>query len=121
MKHNEADAKKDQILAKSASAAIRWLGLREADLTGPLNALAARPAHGMPDLELMPEEREAALLLVRLCRALEVLVGPDQQRCQAWMVAPNLALQDRPADLLRTQEGQVTLLSYLDHMRAPVS
>ena len=61
----------------------------------------------------------AALLLVRLFRALDSIVG-DAGTAAAWMKSRNLALAGRPLDLVQSAEGLVRVVHYLDANRALV-
>ena len=60
---------------------------------------------------------ELALLLVRIYRSLDALVGGDDAKARAWLAAPNHALSAAPRELLATAEGLVHVAIYLDAMR----
>ena len=60
-----------------------------------------------------------ALLLVRVYRSLDALVGTDDQKRKAWMNSHNHALGGVPLQLVQTVTGLVGTLNYLDGMRAP--
>ena len=98
-------------LGLSAAALARVLGVSEASVS----RLAAGTRLIAPD----SKEGELALLLVRIHRSLDALVGADDAQRKAWMVAPNRALNGVPAVLARRAEGLVAVLAYLDGMRAP--
>jgi hypothetical protein len=59
------------------------------------------------------------LLLVRVFRSLDALVGGNDDKRLAWMNSYNKALHGTPAELIKTAEGLVRTLAYLDGMRAP--
>ena len=63
------------------------------------------------------KEGQLALLLVRLFRSLDPLVGGDPQKRQDWLRSHNKALNGIPATLIESPQGLVTALSYLDGMR----
>ena len=63
------------------------------------------------------KEGQLALLLVRLFRSLDPLVGGDAQKRQDWLRSHNKALNGIPATLIETPQGLVTALFYLDGMR----
>ena len=65
------------------------------------------------------KEGELALLLVRVYRSLDALVGTDDARRQAWMRSHHDALDGVPLALVQKAEGLVATLNYLDAMRAP--
>ncbi|MDO5626546.1 MAG: DUF2384 domain-containing protein [Pseudomonadota bacterium] len=64
------------------------------------------------------EPGQLALLLIRVYRSLDPLVGSGDGERQAWMHTPNKALGGVPAQLVLTPGGLVKTLDYLDGMRA---
>jgi hypothetical protein len=64
-------------------------------------------------------EWEFALLFVRLYRALDAIVG-NERDAQTWLRSENLALGQRPIELIRSAEGLVRVLHYLDASRSRV-
>jgi Protein of unknown function (DUF2384) len=64
------------------------------------------------------KEGQLALLLVRVFRSLDPLVGADSQKRQDWLRSHNQALNGVPLNLMETPQGLVHTLSYLDGMRA---
>jgi hypothetical protein len=73
------------------------------------------------DLTLNPKKKEGelSLLLVRVFRSLDALVGSDDQKRIAWMNGHNKALGGVPMQLIERADGLVATLNYLDGMRAP--
>ena len=65
------------------------------------------------------QEGQLALLLVRVFRSLDPLVGGDEAKRIAWMHSHNKALQGVPAKLVENPEGLEATLAYLDGMRGP--
>jgi len=59
-----------------------------------------------------------ALLLVRLYRSLDALVGGNDGQRQAWMMSYNRALNARPIDLITSAAGLTRTVDYLDAARA---
>ena len=53
-------------------------------------------------------------------RSLDALVGNDDAKRRAWMEAPHRVLNGVPRELVRTPQGMVRVLEYLDGMRAPI-
>jgi hypothetical protein len=74
---------------------------------------------GVRGIEPSSKEGELALLLVRVFRSLDALVGGNDAKRLAWMNSYNKALNGTPADLIKTAEGLVRTLAYLDGLRAP--
>ncbi len=110
-------------LTKAVLRAAEFLGLSQAvlaDVLGVSGATASRLAGGR--YALQPERRrewEFALLFVRLFRSLDAIVGNDRN-ARLWLRHDNLALGAKPLDLIRSAEGLVRVLHYLDASRSRV-
>jgi len=107
------------VLAKAALAAAERLGLRNRQLSaiiGSSEASVSRLRSGR-GLEPTSKEGELALLFLRLYRSLDALVGGDDAKARNWLHAANDHLGDVPADRIRTVEGLVDVVQYLDAMR----
>ena len=107
------------VLAKAALAAAARLGLRNRHLAlviGSSEASVSRLQSGR-GLEPASKEGELALLFVRLYRSLDALVGGDDAKAQAWLLAENDHVAGVPAERIRTVEGLVDVVQYLDAMR----
>lgn len=65
------------------------------------------------------KEWELALLFVRLYRSLDAIVGSGE-KAHTWLVSENLALNARPADLIRSAQGLVNVVEYLDYYRGRI-
>lgn len=61
---------------------------------------------------------ELALLLIRLFRGLDAMVGGEAEPMRAWMRSHNLALAGIPADQVRSVSGLVEAAAYVDSSRA---
>ena len=68
-------------------------------------------------LDPASKEGELALLFLRLYRSLDALVGGDDAKARAWLPAMNNHLAGVPAERIRTVEGLVDVVQYLDAMR----
>lgn len=95
-------------------------GSRLATAIGVSEASVSRMAHGAATLKPGSKEAELAMLLVRCFRALDALVGGNDEQRRGWMAAYNRALNGVPRDLVTTAQGLVRTVAYLDHMRAPL-
>lgn len=112
----------DAVLAKATARASQLLGLSGAALArtiGVSEPTVSRILRGDKAIDPRSKEGELALLLVRVYRSLDALVGTDDQKRAAWMSSHNKALGGVPAKLVQTAEGLVATLRYLDGMRAP--
>jgi hypothetical protein len=113
----------DVVLTKSLLRAAGLLELSSANLArilGVSEASVSRLASGSRTIDPQSKEGELALLLVRVYRSLDALVGTDAAQRKAWLHSPNRALNGRPADLIQRADGLVSVVNYLDAMRAPV-
>lgn len=112
----------DAVLAKATSRASQSLGLSGAALSrtiGLSEPTVSRLLNGEKRLSPASKEGELALLLVRVFRSLDALVGTDDKKRLTWMGTHNNALGGVPLQLVQTAAGLVTTLNYLDGMRAP--
>ncbi|MGH7678356.1 MAG: MbcA/ParS/Xre antitoxin family protein [Gemmatimonadaceae bacterium] len=107
------------VLARAALSAAERLGLRNRHLAmviGTSEASVSRLQHGR-GLEPDSKEGELALLFLRVYRSLDALVGGDDAKAREWLHAPNDHLGGVPAERIRTVEGLVDVVQYLDAMR----
>ena len=110
------------VLGKAVARAAERLGLSRALLAQVLGlspASVSRLCSGTYHLDPKRKEWDFALLLVRLFRALDSIVG-DEGTARRWLASENLALNGRPVDLIRNTEGLVRVVHYLDASRAVV-
>ena len=109
-----------QVLSKAVVRATEWLGLSQRELAGVLGmseATTSRICRHKTQLDPESKEGELALLLLRMFRSLDALLGGDAQKLKAWMRAPNAHLAGVPAERIRRAEGLVHVCDYLDAMR----
>ena len=117
--HPHTGVEPGPVLAKAALAAAARLGVRNRHLAmiiGTSEASVSRLNAGR-GLEPASKEGELALLFLRLYRALDALVGGDDAKAQAWLHAHNDHLGGGPAERVRTVEGLVDVVQYLDALR----
>jgi hypothetical protein len=107
------------VLAKALLSAAGRLGLRNrqlGEIIGSSEASVSRLRAGR-DLDPARKEGELALMFLRLYRSLDALVGGDDAKARAWLHAENDHLGGIPAERIRTVEGLVDVVQYLDAMR----
>ena len=107
------------VLTKALLNAAHMLGLRNRELglvIGASEASVSRLSCGRT-IEPGSKEGELALLLLRAFRSLDALVGGDDTKARAWLHAHNVHLAATPAERIRTVEGLVDVVQYLDAMR----
>ena len=110
-----------RVLSRALLVAAELLGLSRAALAGVLGVSEAgvsRLAAGQRHIDPASKEGELALLLVRLYRSLDALVGNDGAQRRAWLEAFNRGVNGRPIELIARAEGLVGVVGYLDAMRA---
>ena len=121
LQHNPVEAGAPATLTKAVVRAAGFLSLSQAalaDVLGISPATASRLVGGSYSLQpARRREWEFALLFVRMFRSLQAIVGSDHD-AQTWLKNENLALGARPLELIRSAEGLVRVLHYLDASRA---
>jgi len=113
----------DVVLTKALLRAAELMELSSANLArilGVSEASVSRLVSGSRTVDPDSKEGELALLLVRVYRSLDALVGTDAGQRKAWLHSPNRALNGRPVELIQRADGLVSVVNYLDAMRAPV-
>ena len=108
-----------RVLTKATLAAAERLGLRNrqlASVIGSSEASVSRLSSGRT-LDPASKEGELALMFLRLYRSLDALVGGDDARARAWLHSGNDHVGGVPVERIRTIEGLVDVVQYLDAMR----
>jgi uncharacterized protein (DUF2384 family) len=105
----------DAVLRASALLDIRQTSL--AQILGLSPSTVSRMASGSYTLDQDKKEWELGALFVRLFRSLDAVIGSNDAAAQAWLDGSNLGLTGRPLDLIRTTEGLVRVVQYLDAAR----
>ncbi|AWI75023.1 MAG: hypothetical protein CVU19_00515 [Betaproteobacteria bacterium HGW-Betaproteobacteria-13] len=110
------------VLSKAVARAAEQLNVSRALLARVLGvspATVTRLYSGDYVLDQGRKEWEFALLFVRAFRALDSIVG-NESSARAWLNSENRALNGRPVDLIRSTEGLVRVVQYLDASRGLV-
>ncbi len=110
------------VLSKAAVRAAGHLGVRQnelAEILGVSPAAVSRAVHGgrLPD---GAKTLELATLFVRVFRSLDAIVGGEDAVAAKWLRSPNDALGAPPIERIKTVQGLVGVLAYLDARRAIV-
>lgn len=107
------------VLVKAVLSAAERLGLRNRQLAAVLGSSEASISRFQMGRGLDPDSKEGelALLFLRVYRSLDALVGGDDDKSRAWLHAENDHLGGVPAERIRTVEGLVDVVQYLDAMR----
>lgn len=112
-----------RVLGAAVLRAGNLLGLNQASLADVLGLSAptvSRLANGAYLLDQHKKEWEFAALFVRLFRSLDALVGSNDAAARAWLRSENLGLGGVPLEIIRTTEGLVRAVHYLDAARGRV-
>ena len=108
---SKAVARAAERLDISRSLLAKVLGLSPATIT--------RLYGGEYQLDQNRKEWEFALLFVRAFRSLDSIVG-DEATARKWLNSDNRGLNGRPIELIRSTEGLVRVVQYLDASRGLV-
>ncbi len=111
-----------QVLTKAVARAAERLDLSRALLAKVLGvspATVTRTYSGDYQFGERRKEWEFALLFVRAFRSLDSIVG-NEHAARQWLHSDNLGLNGRPIDLIRSTEGLVRVVHYLDASRGLV-
>ena len=106
------------VLAEALVSAGRMLGMNPTELGRVIGKDRSAVSRGQ--IDPASKAGELALLLIRVYRALYVLVGGDITAMQHWMRTENRHTGGIPLDQIRTIQGLVKVLEYLDAMRGKV-
>lgn len=115
----QAGTEPGAVLAKAAITAASRLGIRNrqlGEIIGSSEASVSRFKTGR-SLDPTGKEGELALLFLRLYRSLDALVGGDDAKARDWLHSQNDHIGGVPAERIRTVEGLVDVIQYLDAMR----
>ena|ERR1700761_6718544 len=88
-----------------------------AQILGLSPSTVSRMASGSYTLDEDKKEWELGALFVRLFRSLDAVIGSNDATAQAWLSGANTGLSGRPIELIRTTEGLVRVVQYLDAAR----
>jgi transcriptional regulator with XRE-family HTH domain len=108
------------VLTRALLRAANILGLSQketARIVGVSEATMSRVANRRQGLPPDSKEGECALLLVRIFRGIDALLGGKEADVRAWFHAANKHLSGVPAARVQTVEGLVHVAAYLDAMR----
>ncbi len=111
----------EAVLTKAVVRAAELLELSNAELGNVLGVSPSSVSRLLASGRLInPESKEGelALLLVRVYRSLDAVVGGDKEQRRAWLRTSNRSLNGRPVDLIGSAAGLVSTVAYLDSARA---
>jgi transcriptional regulator with XRE-family HTH domain len=103
-----------------ASALLEITQSSLAQILGLSPSTVSRMAHGTYTLDEQKKEWEMGALFVRLFRSLDALIGSNDSAARAWLNGQSRALTGRPIELIRSTEGLVRVVQYLDAARGRI-
>jgi len=106
------------VLRASVLLDITQAGL--AHILGLSPSTVSRMANGTYTLDTEKKEWELGALFVRLFRSLDALIGSNDSAARGWLNGQNQGLAGRPIDLIRSTEGLVRVVQYLDCARGRI-
>lgn len=112
-----------QVLTKALLNLITFYDLKGKELgeiIGISEASATRLNQGTKFISEKTKEGELALLLIRLYRSLNALVGNDPIKAKAWLTSYNSYFSKPPLEHIKRIDGLVEVVNYLDAMRGKI-
>src|SRR5271156_5802078 len=106
------------VLRASALLAITQSNL--AQILGLSPSTVSRMANGTYALDDQKKEWELGALFVRLFRSLDAVIGSNDSAARAWLNGQNSGFIGRPIELIRSTEGLVRVVQYLDAARGRI-
>lgn len=120
-KHEAQLSQQEKILTKAILRLSAFLGFSGKDLSqtlGMSEATITRLHQGKKTISPYDKEGELALLLLRIYRSLNALVGNQHEKAKLWLHSPNHAFQSKtPFQHIKSVAGLVEVTQYLDAMR----
>lgn len=111
---------KEGVLSKAVVRVAMNLGLSQKELSGilgPSTSEISRLFNGTSTISPDTKPGQCALLLIRLYRNLDAILGEDERQCQEWFKNYNTHLGEKPVILSEKIEGLVEVVTYLDAVR----
>ena len=120
-KHSAPDLDPGRVLTKAALRAADILEVPQrtlAEIIGVSASTVSRAANGGAPLDPDSKSGELARLWVRVFRSLDAIVGSNDVAARAWLNGANAAFGgERPIERVRSAEGLIHVLHYLDTAR----
>ncbi len=115
---------KQQVLTKAVVNTANYLDLPKGKLAHILGVSSATVTRlYVSSYQLSPDKKEwdFAVLLVRLFRSLDSIVGGAANDAKKWLDSENKAFAGKkPVELIESTEGLVRVVNYLDACRAVI-
>jgi DNA-binding XRE family transcriptional regulator len=109
-------------LSKAVTSVGRELKLNQmalAEILGVSQSSISRMNEGSYDFKSGSKVRELALLLIKLYRSLDLILADSQNEIR-WLHSMNDELGAVPVELIKSVEGLISVVNYLDAYRAGI-
>jgi hypothetical protein len=119
--HNADPGRAAIVVSRAVVRAAAVLGINSTTLARVLGISAASTSRLKDGAYVLPPDSkpyELALLLIRLFRSLDAMMGGEEPSIRSWMRVPNQALRGVPQDLVTSVTGLVDTVTYVDAARA---
>lgn len=114
---NIQELNESAVLGKAAKNAATQLGLTLTELGDVIGRDRTSINKGIRPAS---KSGQLALLFVRCYRGLHAILGGNKENMAHWFATENKHLHDKPKNLVKTVEGLVSVLRYLDGMRGKI-
>ncbi|MDP1604703.1 MAG: DUF2384 domain-containing protein [Legionella sp.] len=114
------DQQKDQVLTKALLNLAKFYGLTGKDLhqiLGVSESTITRLNQAKAFISPSTKEGEIALLLLRVYRGLNSLLGNNHEKAKLWLNSYNKYFNKKPVEQLKSVVGLVEVVNYIDAMR----
>lgn len=108
------------VLTKALCNLSTFYSLSGKDLSkiiGVSESSASRISQGTKLISPHTKEGELALLLLRIYRSLNAMVGNNHEKAKRWLNSQNKYFRNTPMEEMKTIAGLMNVLNYLDAMR----
>lgn len=117
---NNVHHQEDIVLTKAICNLSKFYSLSGRDLSqiiGISESSASRIGQGIKLISPHTKEGEIALLLLRIYRSLNAIVGNNHEKAKLWLNSQNKYFRNKPIEEIKTIPGLISVLNYLDAMR----
>lgn len=117
---NHLHHQEDVVLTKAICNMSKFYSLTGKDLSkiiGISEATASRLSQGVKRISPKTKEGEMALILLRIYRSLNAMVGNNHEKAKLWLNSENKYFHNKPIEEMKTIPGLIKVLNYLDAMR----
>ena len=117
---NNVHHQEELVLTKAICNLSKFYSLSGKDLSqiiGISESSASRLSQGIKLISPYTKEGEIALLLLRIYRSLNAIVGNNHEKAKLWLNSQNKYFRNKPIEEIKTIAGLISVLNYLDAMR----